>query len=339
MHSYGKEIVISIIMPVYNAGQYLDVAIQSILNQSFQDFELILIDDGSSDGSSDKCDSYAGDDKRIVVVHQTNEGICAARNKGISIAKGEYIGFCDHDDEYEPSYLSEIVSAINGGSADIIKCQFASIYEGQKVFRNYVGVMPERRNISAKELMADYPLFLLVERAVWNGIYSAEFLRSNGIVFSKDIKYGNEDFEFNISCFEKGATISTIAKTLYRHYVRNGQSTDTLFSKNKIDSIILVGKKERSLYCNYGMETANSNLLRVSERLNQMLRMLVHSNCDLELENKKHYLDVLKETLFDDAYKREKGLLPIRKRIQVWLFLQGYYDVLIFLFEVWNAVK
>ncbi len=91
MEKYNPEI--SIIVPVYNSEKYLEECIKSILNQTFADFELILIDDGSDDSSGLICDKYAEKDKRIIVVHQENKGICGARNAGLDIARGKYIGF------------------------------------------------------------------------------------------------------------------------------------------------------------------------------------------------------------------------------------------------------
>ena len=91
MEKYNPEI--SIIVPVYNSEKYLEECIKSILNQTFADFELILIDDGSHDSSGLICDKYAEKDKRIIVVHQENKGICGARNAGLDIARGKYIGF------------------------------------------------------------------------------------------------------------------------------------------------------------------------------------------------------------------------------------------------------
>ena len=91
MEEYNPEI--SIIVPVYNSEKYLEECIKSILNQTFADFELILIDDGSDDSSGLICDKYAEKDKRIIVVHQENKGICGARNAGLDIARGKYIGF------------------------------------------------------------------------------------------------------------------------------------------------------------------------------------------------------------------------------------------------------
>ena len=122
-------IKVSVIMPVYNSGEYLQTAVDSILSQSLKDIELILVDDGSTDGSSEKCDEYAKKDKRVVVIHQRNGGICNARNAALKIARGEYIGFSDHDDEYVPGYLEHAYREAMEHDADLVKV-------GKREYRN-----------------------------------------------------------------------------------------------------------------------------------------------------------------------------------------------------------
>ena len=117
----NNNIKVSVIMPVYNSGEYLKTAVESILNQSLKEIELILVDDGSTDGSSERCDEYAAKDSRVVVIHQKNGGICNARNAALKIARGEYIGFSDHDDEYLPGLLENAYDRIVKDDSDVLK--------------------------------------------------------------------------------------------------------------------------------------------------------------------------------------------------------------------------
>ena len=105
--------MISIIIPVYNAASYLDKCIESILHQKYKDFELLLINDGSTDNSGDICDAFALKDNRISVFHQQNQGVSAARNLGIEQAKGEWLQFIDSDDWIENDFLLNNVSRIS----------------------------------------------------------------------------------------------------------------------------------------------------------------------------------------------------------------------------------
>lgn len=112
--------MVSIIIPVYNVKTYLDQCLFSITTQKYSNFECIVIDDGSNDGSQDICEKWGYNDNRIKVIHQKNSGVSIARNKGIELAKGKYITFIDSDDFVEDSYLSDLISAINDKSDLII---------------------------------------------------------------------------------------------------------------------------------------------------------------------------------------------------------------------------
>ena len=112
---------ISIIMPVYNAEKYLPAAIESVQKQTLSDFELVLINDGATEGSGAVCDHYASEDSRIRVIHQQNGGICAARNVGLAAAQGDFVGFMDNDDALDPGTLQENYDLLMQHDADWVK--------------------------------------------------------------------------------------------------------------------------------------------------------------------------------------------------------------------------
>lgn len=114
--------LISIVVPVYNVAEYLHECIDSIINQTYKNIEIILIDDGSTDNSGEICDEYAKKDNRIIVVHQENKGPNSARKKGIIIAKGNYIGFVDGDDWIEPKMYEHMLAKITEFNSDIVEC-------------------------------------------------------------------------------------------------------------------------------------------------------------------------------------------------------------------------
>lgn len=114
---------VSIIIPIYNVAAWLPETLDSVLNQTFRDFELILVDDGATDGSGEICDAYAQKDSRIRVIHQENAGVSAARNTGVAAAKGEYIGFTDSDDIIEADMFQVMVSLAEKHDADVVQCQ------------------------------------------------------------------------------------------------------------------------------------------------------------------------------------------------------------------------
>ena len=114
---------LSIIIPVYNVRQWLEGTINSVLNQTFRDFELILVDDGATDGSGALCDAFAAADSRVKVIHQENAGVSAARNAGLDAAQGEFVGWVDSDDIIEADMFQRLVSMAQSHNADIAQCQ------------------------------------------------------------------------------------------------------------------------------------------------------------------------------------------------------------------------
>lgn len=122
--------MVSIIVPIYNVEQYISKCIESILAQTYRDFELILVDDGSTDMCGKICDEYAKQDSRVHVIHQENKGVSAARNAGISLAKGEYIMFVDSDDFITENMLEKMHDCIAESGSDIAICGINNFLDG-----------------------------------------------------------------------------------------------------------------------------------------------------------------------------------------------------------------
>ena len=152
--------MISIIIPVYNPGDRFPVLLDSVRSQTESDFEVLLIDDGSTDGSEITCDLYAQRDSRFQAIHQPNSGVSAARNRGLLEAKGEYIVFLDADDELPENYLSVLLQTHLETRADIIACDVVSIWNETEVWRfthspallerkEAINLLLSRRNINS----------------------------------------------------------------------------------------------------------------------------------------------------------------------------------------------
>ena len=127
-----SNILVSIIVPVYNTGEYLYKCLDSIIDQNLQEIELILINDGSTDNSAEICDRYSEKDKRVRVIHKKNEGVSIARNVGIRAAKGEYIGFIDSDDWIEKEMYQDMYYHAKNKEADIVMCDVCTVYDNNK---------------------------------------------------------------------------------------------------------------------------------------------------------------------------------------------------------------
>ena len=129
----GASIVlVSVIVPVYNVLPYLRESLDSVINQTYKDLEIIIVDDGSTDGSDAVCEEYAKD-SRVKVIHQKNHGLSAARNVGLDIARGDYIAFLDSDDVYLPDMIQTMVEGIQKSQADVVVCGFIRVYSKKNI--------------------------------------------------------------------------------------------------------------------------------------------------------------------------------------------------------------
>ncbi len=231
------------IMPVYNSGKYLSTAVDSILDQDFTDIELILVDDGSTDGSGERCDEYAQKDERVVVIHQKNQGICNARNRALDVARGEYIGFSDHDDEFAPGAFSCVYKTAVENDADIVKFQkIEKIFRGGTLVRTKTNKFPDRV-LNHDDILADF--FYLknnnILNCIWDGIFRKEMFET--LRLDTAYKMGGEDLALMYDLIVKANRLVLIDKIFYYHYIRRGFSTSTKWNPNVFANKITLANK------------------------------------------------------------------------------------------------
>ena len=225
---------ISIIMPVYNSEKYLKNCVDSILSQEFDSFELLLIDDGSTDGSPAICDEIAQKSSFVRVFHKENGGICEARNYGLERAYGEYIAFSDHDDIILPGFLSENYIIAKDNNADIVKFGRKALYIEQATIKRTDVRQFDKKVMTESNIKENY-LFLRFENAmtcVWDGLYRKEFLVKNKLLFDTRFKMGGEDIDFCGRCFSLASVLVFNSGVYYNHYIRKGYSTSTKRDNN-----------------------------------------------------------------------------------------------------------
>lgn len=220
-----KNPEISVIVPVFNAEKYLCKCIDSILAQSFCNFELLLIDDGSIDNSSEICDDYAGKDKRIKVFHKTNEGISATREFGIQCAEGEYIQFVDSDDWINPDMLQEMWLEVKRTDADVVGCNFTEIYPTieKKVKAYYDSKDQFLRAVLRNEW-----------GVLWKIMFRRTLFLNNDIHFPKNIN-GGEDFFVVSSLLFYAPKVSCVNEFFYFY---NRCNSSSLIAKQKTKDIL-----------------------------------------------------------------------------------------------------
>ncbi|WP_455625870.1 glycosyltransferase family 2 protein [Parabacteroides sp.] len=180
--------LISVIIPVYNTENYLEGTINSILNQDYSDWELLLVDDGSTDMSAEICDRYALVDNRISVFHIQNSGVSHARNVGIGWSRGEYIVFCDSDDLISPVFLSMLKIQLESTNADIVRCAMKPIGEKTHAF--------EEGNCTFEWKIYEAEEFVSIPESmyyvVWGKMYRKSLIVDNNIIFDEYLNRGED---------------------------------------------------------------------------------------------------------------------------------------------------
>lgn len=224
-----NPIKVSIIIPVYNAKDFLDDCIKSLLNQTLNSCEFIFVDDGSTDNSAEIIDEYKIKDNRIILISQSNKGISEARNSGIAVAKGEYIGFVDNDDFVKNNMFECLYEIAQKNDLDIVISKTILGRDGKYIIKDSVfevGVLFGQEFIQSKIL----PSLLRTEDlfAVWNKIYKRSFVNLNNIHFPQN-RMIEEDNMFNIQAFNRAQKVLFIdfAGYYYRE-VANSKSRLTI---------------------------------------------------------------------------------------------------------------
>lgn len=211
---------ISIIMPVYNAEQYLEKSIGSVLKQSIGDFELILVNDGSKDNSLLICQEYAAKDCRINVINQDNEGVSSARNAGLQNSTGEYITFLDADDWLSDLYLEELLTSMEAYAADCVCAGHCIV----KKWGRRQEVRYTEHVYSSEDLVKEFPhFFRTVATAPWGKLYKKSIIDQFSIKFPKGIPYG-EDTIFNFAYYAKCNKVVTSKNVIYMYNFTNMNS-------------------------------------------------------------------------------------------------------------------
>ena len=215
--------MVSIIVPVYKVEKFLPKCIESVLNQTYTDFELILVDDGSPDKSPEICDKYAELDKRVVVIHQKNAGVSAARNAGLENAKGEYIGFVDPDDWIAPKMYEQMIFAMEGSNADLAICGYDYYDEDYHVDEQRRYKVRSNEVVDQREIMnrfSDMPPS--IRHGVWNKLFKNNLFHTqrfiNGLHSSEDVYFLNE-------YVQKIQSTVIVHHPYYKNLVRQGSAT------------------------------------------------------------------------------------------------------------------
>lgn len=191
---------VSVIVPVYNVEKYLRRCVESILAQTFTDFELILVDDGSTDNCPEICDEYARKDNRVRVIHCVNGGVSAARNVALEIASGEFLTFCDSDDYLKPEWFDWLVSQMDQKNVDMVIGNFVSVDDNGQAEPNKCTYKTDLVTFASQSDRVNYIIQKLLRGysawAVWARLFRTDIIKENCIRFCTTCGNYAEDLEF-----------------------------------------------------------------------------------------------------------------------------------------------
>ena len=318
------EELVTIVVPVYKVEKYIDRCIKSILNQTYKNIEIILVDDGSPDNCGKICENYAQKDKRIKVVHKENGGLSDARNAGISISNGKYISFIDSDDYIDPEYIELLYKTIKKDKSDMAISSHKVIYENGTVLEK---ATKEESILKPKEVLKRILYDDGIDLSAWAKLYKIELF--------KEIRYPKgrlfEDAATTYKLVDKCEKISIISRSTYNYIIRGNSITNVNFSEKKMDLIISTEEM-----CNYvkkkypDLEEATNRRLMYAYL--STLTQLVKSNEKNENAEKKLYGYIKQNS---KMILRDKNV-PKRDKIAIisTKFGLGFYKIIWKVYEI-----
>ena len=307
-----REMFVSIIVPVYNVEQYLKECIESILAQTWKNFEVILVDDGSTDSSGKICDEYSQKKEFISVIHKKNGGLSSARNAGIHVAQGDYLAFIDSDDVVHPRYLSELVAIVKKEKADLAACNFCvgSLCR----WKNFSEVKYDIRcNEDVLKKMNDNDVVVTV---AWNKLYHAKFFREYGLRYPVGKIHEDMFLTPQILYYTKKMVITN--EQLYFYRQRENSIMNSSFSIKQLDALDAI-EFRIELFQHW-----NKQYLQASEyesyirKSNELYKKMKEEETDLYIEAQERIKTKMKD------FRNKKSIfnmLSWKYRIKLMAFL------------------
>ena len=258
-----EHIAVSVIVPIYNAEPWLEECVQSILDQDFPasygTIEVLLIDDGATDGSGALCDRLAKRDNRIKVVHQENQGLSGARNTGIDMARGRYYAFIDSDDVVRPAYLKKMYEACEAHDAYMAICAVEDVQENGKPLPEPVFTPPTQEGVfRGKDLLNDfYAPNGTYYTVAWNKLYRADLVRAHTDVRCSEEMTWSEDLYFNLTYIRYAERFFALTTPIYNYYDNPGSAVHLTKVRTAITARTALFSYYKELYEQLGLYEEN----------------------------------------------------------------------------------
>lgn len=317
------DLQLSIIVPVYNVEKYLQRCIDSLLNQSISNYEIILVDDGSKDKSSVICDAYAQAHPFIHVLHKENEGLGYARNSGLAMAKGKYVSFIDSDDMISSEHFSRLLESAKKNCADVCLGGTMDVYKTQKVANPhpFAGRVFNRQEIMEILLpsMLGYDEYggNYSGMSVCSGIYNREIIERNNIWFYSEREYISEDAIFNIEFMSHSNTAAVIDSVGY-HYYHNSGTLTTTYKQERFEQIKKLFQYEMEIVKT--LENCRSLYSRIESMFLANLRVTIMQEIDHNSSNWWTSRKKLKAMIHDECVQTvikryDYSNMPIKQKL------------------------
>ncbi|PGE95497.1 glycosyl transferase family 2 [Bacillus pseudomycoides] len=288
---------VSVIIPVYNAGKYITRCIESLLNQTLQECEFIFINDGSIDDSREIIEGYKQVDDRIILINQVNQGVSIARNKGLHLAAGEYVGFVDADDCIEKDMYETLYNSVKQSNCDVVISNFKGETEGHKVITTYpfpIDIVLEKDYIEQEVL----PYFLKADNlnTVVNKIYRNNLIKENNVKFPSGIALG-EDGMFNVAFFSGATRMKYVDYVGYHYKEVAGSATRNISEKDYFQRAVEVYTMELPQIYTDKIDRVRISKLRSIKFINSVMSY-IHV-----------YFTPSKDVSFNKRYKYVKSMI------------------------------
>lgn len=310
---------ISIIVPIYKVEQYIHNCINSILSQTFTDFEVILVDDGSPDHCGNICDQYALNNNCIKVIHKSNGGISSARNAGLDAACGDYIAFVDGDDYIDQNMYSILFSYAQSTDADVLYCEATFIHSDGTSSADDIPLLYEDTELTKKNWTPE--ILKYTAGGVHHAMYKATLLKENRIRFIEGLPF-SEDRIFNLYAMGYANKTFFIKRSLYNIVLHDDSCTQS-FHKNHFQAakrIAAETEKALMLAWNNNLAFQNSYLTQFVTNGINAIKGLNHKDCPYRLSEKYDIIcdicsdDQLQEAILVTNYKSDYAVLISKKK-------------------------
>lgn len=324
--------LVSIVLPIYNVEKYLDRCIKSVVEQTYKNIEIILVDDGSPDNCPNICNKWASIDSRVRVIHKTNAGLGMARNTGIENATGEYICFFDSDDYLNPNLIAECVDKMTYNNADFAVYGFCDVTEDEQFLCEYLPTASktifsgdEVQQYFVKHVLSPYRFngeCWNLKISAWNCMYRMSMIENNGFRFVSEREVISEDVYSLLSLYSKMSRVIIISEILYYHRV-NSKSLTHIYRKDRVEKLNNLYHQLSEL-CEQLSYDSEIKCLVANPYINGMIgamKMIANAD-DLTIKERKRILEnTLNDTVFQGALKKvDLSSERVTRRILITVF-------------------